>query len=113
MTDETEPFELENAKRLRLRHDLFDNDAIFLCDMPKEITLKSDKSERSVTLKYPDMNYVGLWHAPKKAAPYVCIEPWYSVPSYDSKVDAFEKKRDMIHLPHGEKYINSFSITVK
>lgn len=113
MTDKTEPFPLMSAKRFSLSHELFDNDAIFLCDMPKEVTLKSDKSDRSVTLKYPDMNYLGFWHVPKKQAPYVCIEPWYSVPSYDSEVDAFERKRDMIHLPRAEKYTNSFSITVK
>ena len=65
-TRATEPFALEGGKILPLRHDLFDNDAIVLQDMCKAITLKSKKSSKEVRLEYPDMNYLGLWHAPKQ-----------------------------------------------
>lgn len=48
-----------------MRHDMFDDDAIVLRNMPGEVTLKSDKGTRSVTVSYPKMSYLGFWHVPK------------------------------------------------
>lgn len=112
-TRDSQPFSLEGGKILPLRHNLFDNDAIVLEDMCKAVTLKSKKSDKQVRVEYPDMNYLGLWHAPKTEAPYVCLEPWYSVPAYDGLVDDLSTKRDMIHLKSGEAYENSYVIRVK
>lgn len=111
-TDETKPLPLENGTVLRMRHDLFDNDAIFIRDMCREVTLCSDKSAKSVRVTYPDMKYLGLWHKPKTDAPYCCIEPWCSVPSYENVVDHLETKMDMEHLPAGGIYTSSFRITI-
>ena len=89
-----------------------DNDAFFLENVCKKVTLCSDKSDRSVTVEYPDMTYLGVWHAPKTEAPYVCIEPWTSLPDYDREPGDFATKRDMMFLPAGESYTNTFTITV-
>lgn len=112
MTDETRPFPLEDGVRLRLHHSLFDNDAIFLVDMAKSVTLRSTASDKSVTLTYEDMKYLGLWHKPKTEAPYMCIEPWTSVPAYDGKIDDLETKRDLAHLPVGAHVHLGYSITI-
>ena len=96
-----------------MKHDLFDDDAIFLYNVDKTITLKSDSHKYAVTLKYDRMKYVGLWHMPKTDAPYVCIEPWTSIPANDGVVDDLLTKEEMIHLPVGYTYKNSYSITVK
>ncbi len=111
-TGKREAFPLEDGKRLSLTHDLFDHDAIFLTDMCKGITLKSRCSCKSVHLSYPDMNAVGLWHAPRKEAPYVCIEPWYSLPAYDGEIDDLETKQLMLSLAPGKVYTNTFTITI-
>lgn len=113
MSDETVPFNLDGGKKYSLHHSMFDNDAVFLCDMPKEVTLKSSKSTRSVTLKYPDMKYLGLWHKPQTEAPYMCIEPWLSVPAYYKKVDELETKRDMLTLNSGEEYGTHIDIIIE
>ena len=119
VTRETRPFKLECVHNLKcgrcldLKHELFDNDAIILANMAKAVTLKSDKSKRGVTVKYPGMKYLGIWHKPSSDAPYVCIEPWASLPAYDGEVDALETKRDMTRLRPGGTYQNGFSITVK
>lgn len=113
ITDGYKEFNLEKGKILRLNHNLFDNDAIVLTDMCKKIMLKSDVCEKSVTLAYHDMDYLGIWHKPKSDAPYVCIEPWTSLPSYDGKIDDMETKRDMIKLEPEEIYINTHTITIK
>ena len=113
MSDEVEPFILEDGKILRLKHSLFDNDAIFIKDMCKTVTLKSDKTSRSVTVKYPDFQYVGFWHKSESEAPYVCIEPWQSVPSYLGVVDNLETKRDLEPLNKGEVKSAQIDITIE
>jgi galactose mutarotase-like enzyme len=102
-TDNTSPFPLIDGKRFDLKHNLFDNDAIFLRDVCHTVSLKSDKTNRSVTVKYPDMQYVGFWHKPETDAPYVCIEPWQSVPAYYNVVDDLETKKDLYPLEKGEE----------
>lgn len=113
VTGRSEPLPLEEGRILRLRHDLFDNDAIVLEEMCRKVRLCSDKGKRSVTVHYPDMRYLGIWHKPKSDAPYVCIEPWTSIPSLDGKVDDLESKADMETLESMEIYRNEWSITLE
>ncbi len=101
------------TKRIDLTHSLFDDDAIFLYNVDKAITLKSDKYKYSVKLKYDRMKYVGLWHMPKTDAPYLCIEPWSSIPANEGVIDNLLTKEEMIHLPQGYSYKNTYSITVE
>ena len=113
MTPASTKLPLVDGKVLPLRHNLFDNDALVLTDVCRGVTLRSAVSERSVHVEYPQMGYLGIWHAPKTEAPYVCIEPWSSIPSDDGRVDDLESKRAMVHLPQGETYDNSCVITIR
>lgn len=113
MAKGTKPYELINGVRLNLKHDLFCNDAIFLTNVSKKVTLASDKTNRSVTVEYPNMQYVGFWHKPDSCAPYVCIEPWMSVPAYYNVIDDLETKRDMTKLEPGKTFKNNILITIK
>ncbi len=101
------------TKTIKLAHELFDNDAIFLYNVPKKITLKSPLGSRAVTVRFDKMKYVGLWHATGKPAPYVCIEPWTSIPSKDGEIDNLLTKREMIHLEPGYIHKTGFSIEIK
>lgn len=112
-SDKVEDFPLENGRILKLTHSLFDDDAVFLKDTCKTVTLKSDLSEKSVTVKYFDMQYLGLWHKPQTDAPYVCIEPWQSVPAYLNVVDDLETKKDMSQLHPGQTDSAEIEITIK
>lgn len=108
------PFrELQDDKRLPLTHGLFDEDAIILKHAAREVSLKSQVSSRSVTVSYPDMAYIGFWHWPQKDAPYVCIEPWTSLPGRDGVAEEISCRSDMIHLASGKTYENIWTITVK
>ena len=104
---------LEEGRRLPLRHNLFDEDAIFVKDAAKGVTLRSTVGERSIHVSYPDAPYVGFWHTPKTEAPFVCIEPWTMGPSAENEWENIEEKVDMIHLEPGETYRNSYVITLK
>ncbi|MBQ8343652.1 MAG: aldose 1-epimerase family protein [Clostridia bacterium] len=98
------------VKRIDLKHELFDDDAIFLYNTDKKITLKSDLTPDSVTLTFDNMKYIGLWHAPKTDAPYICIEPWCGIPANEGVIDDLETKEEMIHLPSGFSFSNSYKI---
>ena len=105
------PFPLiENC--LPLSHDLFDDDAIVLRDMAREVTLEPVGGGRGVTVSYPDMAYLGIWHWPRTDAPYVCIEPWSSLPAKTGEIAVFEKQEDLIHLQAGKTYRNTWTICI-
>ncbi len=112
-TDAAVPFPLEEKGCLSLRHSLFDHDAIFLTEMCKAIELKSRKSGRKVRMTYPDMKFLGFWHKPNTEAPYICIEPWLSVPALDGKIDAMETKKEMMHLASKGVYENTITISIE
>lgn len=111
-TNNDKPFRDNKVQRIDLDHSLFDDDAIFLYNVSKEIKLASNKSSRSVTLKYDGMKYLGLWHTPKTDAPYICIEPWTSIPATDGVTDNLLTKKEMVHLPKNYIYKNKYSITI-
>ena len=111
-TGKTRAFPLEEGRILPLRHSLFDIDAVFLTEMCHQVTLGSPGGTRSLTLTFNGFPHVGVWHKPRTEAPYVCIEPWCSIPSVDGIVDDFATKKEMTHLKKGERYTNAFEITV-
>lgn len=105
-------YPLEDGRIMRLRHDMFDNDAVILEGAGNEVTLKSDKTEKSITVKFPNMPFVGFWHAVKTDAPYVCIEPWENLPAVDGKVEKLTDKRNIGSLGAGETYNSTINITL-
>lgn len=107
-----EAYPLKDGQRIPLRHDLFDDDAIILKNMCREVTLRSEKSKHFVRVSYPQMNFLGIWHWPKTDAPYVCIEPWTSLPARQEEIEEFSCKSDLIHLLPGKTYENTWTITI-
>lgn len=105
-------YALEEGRYLPLQHSLFDHDAIILKDMPHTVTLGSQKDEKKVTVTFPDMPFLGIWHAPETDAPFVCIEPWSSLPSTDGVIDEFETKPDFITVEPEQTYTNNWSISI-
>ena len=106
------PYPLKDGVSIPLHHDLFDRDAVVLQNMPRAVSIRSDKTKRSVTVEFPGMPYIGFWHRPKTDAPYVCIEPWVSLPSRQDIVEDFAFKADLLRLAPGEEYTNEWKITV-
>lgn len=112
LSGQDQPYPLEEGKYLPLRHDLFDEDAVILKNMAREVTLRSRISPHGVQVDYPDMPYLGLWHMPNTHAPYLCIEPWSSLPARQDVVEDFACKSDLIQLGPGKTYVNTWSITI-
>ena len=105
------PFPLENH-RLPLAHSLFDHDAIVLGNTGGEAILYAEKGSRRISVRFPGLPYLGLWHVPHKEAPYLCIEPWSSLPSRQGITEVLEEQEDLIRLPPGEICENAWEISV-
>lgn len=106
------PFGLKDGVQLPLAHNMFDNDAIILRDMARSVLLYSPKGNRKIRVNYDEMPYLGIWHKPKTEAPYVCIEPWCSLPSRKDVIEDLEMKEDLIMLPVGEMYKIGWEVEV-
>ena len=107
-----EPYPLQGGSRIPLGHELFDDDAIVLSGTPKTVILRSEKGSRGVRVRFPGMPYIGFWHAVKKPAPYVCIEPWSSLPSRQDVVEELSEQPGLIHLEGEGVYRNTWSIQI-
>ncbi len=112
LTGEDKPYALACGNRILLSHDMFDQDAIVLKDMAKAVTLKSDKSSRAVRVEYPQMDYIGFWHMPHTDAPYICIEPWSSLPSRQDVVEDLTAQPGLVSLEAGKTYENVWTIQI-
>ena len=106
------PYPLEEGRYLPLRHGLFDRDAVILKDTTGTVTLRSRKGKRGVTVRYPRMPYLGIWHKPKAAAPYVCLEPWVSLPSREGVVEDLSQQFDLVSLDPRQRYENRWTVTI-
>ncbi len=107
-----EAYELEDGVRIPLKHNLFDNDAVVLKNVDHTVTICSDKGKRAVRVSYPDFPVIGFWHMPKMEAPYVCIEPWRSLPSRKGIVEDFSQQDDLVALDSGNTYSNVWTIEI-
>ena len=112
MTGKTAPFELDDNFAFGLDHSLFDDDAIVLRNTARSVTLKKKGDLKGVKAEFPDMPFVGFWHAPKTDAPYVCIEPWANLPSKEGEIEDLTKKENIGIVDAGETFKTDMSITI-
>ena len=84
-----------------LHHDLFDDDAVVLHGTGERAILRSAKGKRSVEVVYKGAPYCGIWHSIGLKAPFVCIEPWWTLPGRDETMVDISEREDFIHLAPG------------
>lgn len=107
-----EAFPLEENRRLSLRHNLFDDDAIILKDAPSRVALASEKGSVRIEMETSHLGYLGIWHKPASDAPYVCIEPWSSLPSRKDIVEDLEKQDNLVSLKQDGYYTGFFKVKI-
>ena len=107
------PYEVQNGC-IDLQHGLFDNDAIVLRNAGDTVILEHKSGEgRGVEVCYPEMPYIGFWQAAFTDAPYICIEPWQSLPGREGVAEQWETRPGMIELEPGQCYENPWTITIR
>lgn len=98
--------------KLFLKHESFDQDAIVLKNAGHRVSVRCSKGDREIKVCFPDMPYIGFWHKPHTDAPYVCVEPWSSLPSRQGIVEDLEKQDNLCSLKAGETFDNNWSIEI-
>ena len=111
MTGDSQDFPLEDSI-LQLQHTLFDHDAIILDNPGRSVTLQSPKGQRGIILRHPEMPYLGLWHKPHTVAPFICLEPWLSLPGREGHLEDLSLQPGLVHLAPSETYENTWSIEI-
>lgn len=113
LADHLEEYPLEEGCRLPLRHNLFDLDAVVLTEVPHKLRITCGESLPAVAVEFPGMDYVGFWHKPRTNAPYICVEPWVTLPGNEHEPTVFEEKKDLLSLEPGGVYVNNWSISIE
>ncbi len=111
LSDVTRPV-LRGEKRLPLRRDMFDHDALILLDLRSErVSLRSQRHNRRLTVAFPGFPHLGIWAKP--GAPYVCIEPWHGHVDPAGVDGLLVNKPGIIMLAPGEAFECAHGITVE
>lgn len=115
LPDGTSRVIIDGENKYALSRQLFDYDVI-MKDKPasKSIALKSDKSDRAVTVEFPESDCIAVWSPTgDDNATFVCLEPWTSVPTYADDEDfAIENKKHAIKLSANECYDYKYTIKI-
>ena len=97
--------------RLYLTRDMFNADALVFKDLrSKEVTIKSDKHDQSLSVEFPHFNYLGIWA--KGGADFVCIEPWLGCADTAGKHVDISQKEDIQNLKPGHVFEAAFFISI-
>lgn len=111
ISGQTLPF-LKNEKIVPLSQELFRNDAIILEGLKsKTLSIKSRKTNRSVTVKFDGFPFMGIWSKPQ-GAPFVCIEPWYGIADSTNHRGELKAKNGILKIPEGEMFECCYTITI-
>lgn len=102
---------LNHTQVILLNSALFRDDALIFKNLKSvELSLKSRKSERSVSVRFAGFPYLGIWSKP--GAPFVCIEPWCGVTDSLKHSGILADKEASYALMPGQEFWREFSITV-
>lgn len=105
------PYEEIKDKKLALRHNLFDNDAVLLKNTGNRCIIKTDKDNTAIQVEYPDTPWCAVWHKVKMEVPFVCIEPWFCLPGDEGEND-IARKPDFFSLRKGESRYHNLIIEI-
>lgn len=102
-------FALED-KSFSLSSTLFRKDALVFSGSQSALFLHKKGEKQGIYVEYPDYPYIGLWQPYRKGAPFLCIEPWTSLPGREGIEEDIAKRADFISLlPEEER---SFHIKI-
>ncbi|AGX41163.1 aldose 1-epimerase family protein [Clostridium saccharobutylicum] len=102
---------LKSTNTLMLSKELFIDDALVFDNLKSnKITIKSEKSDKSLAVEFDGFPYMGIW-APKDGAPFVCIEPWFGHADYENYNGEFSEKEGIISLDIGKEFSCTYKVT--
>lgn len=101
--------------RLYLTRETFAHDALMLDGLPvRRCTLGCTKHDRRVTMDFSDFPYFAVWspYQPETDVPFVCLEPWSTLPDGSYLGKELEQKIGVRTVAPGASETLTFSITI-
>ncbi|HWZ05069.1 MAG TPA: aldose 1-epimerase family protein [Mucilaginibacter sp.] len=99
------------GNKIYLTRDLFNSDALVFKDLTsREVSIKSDKHNQSVSVEFPHFNYLGIWA--KGGGDFVCIEPWLGCADTLGKHVDISLKEDIQRLEPGHVFEAAYFISI-
>lgn len=99
------------GKKLPLKRELFDNDAIVIEDAPFTSVKFLNKENKGIDFVFSNFNSFAVWtHALPEKAPFVCLEPWNSMGKRKGETTALKDKFDIVSLEKDMEFVCSYSI---
>ena len=85
---------------------------IYLETPSGEVDLLPLPGGKGLSLSFPNAPYVALWQPANTAAPFLCIEPWCTLPGLDEKDTVWEQEPGMLRLLPGEHFLHKLDISL-
>lgn len=99
--------------KLPLNYEMFRNDALaYDGQKSTQVSLRSTKSEKSLTVEAKGFPYWGYWTPDKGGAPFLCIEPWHGHADYVDFDGDFKDREGSEELAPGEEKKFSYTIAI-
>ncbi|MFO7636252.1 MAG: aldose 1-epimerase family protein [Clostridia bacterium] len=103
----------DEASRLYLSYEVFRDDALIIDGFSRHmVCLRNTKNNRSVTVKFDDFQYLGLWTKYMRSN-YICIEPWSSLPDCNYLGKELSEKEGVRKLEAFGKETLAYSIIIE
>lgn len=77
---------------------------VFLHIQSRKVSLVHREKGTGLDFHFDNFCNFGIWTPPGKGAPFLCLEPWQGIPSYEDDAWIFEEKADVVFLPAGAVY---------
>jgi len=68
----------------------------------RKLSLVNRNTGSGLDFLFDNFCNLGIWTPPGKGAPFLCLEPWQGLPSYEDDAWIFEEKADVVFLPVGQ-----------
>ena len=100
---------LYESKVLPLYTEYFEIDALIFTDVKSRfVTLRNRTNGKSVSVNFDGFDFLLLWTKP--GAPYLCIEPWTTSPSYLDDSHDLSLKEGMTAVEPGKHFTKTHKI---
>lgn len=100
--------------RLPLTRERFSSDAIIMDDLAtRRVSIVCSKNAKRVTMDFSDFAFFAVWSAYKDFdVPFVCLEPWSTLPDCSYVDQAIENKVGVRVLQPGQSETLTFKTTI-
>lgn len=86
------------SNTFNLTHEMFDQDAIIFCETGGHAVLSSRKGRAKVEIFFPKEIFCAVWQPVHTDANFICIEPWWTLPTQENDLCDIQSRKDFIHL---------------